>query len=453
MDKPAESVLNVSKWLEESRFNRFHWALFFLGFCSFALDGYCLLIYGAAVPLLLDAFKIDPAQAGIIGSYALIGMGIGALIFGSVADRIGRKKTIMACITIFSIGMVLSGTASDPVAFSIFRTITGFGVGGCMPSMITLATEYAPLRSRSTMVSMMLSGIQVGGILAALAGLWLFTPFGWRSVFIVGVLPVLLLVLYFKYLPESPVDLIKRGHLDKLRTLLRRAQPHIPLADNTILQTSLNNRATKAPISAILREGRGFSTVMIWLVYFLNLYTIYGFTIWLPRLVMNQGYSLASGLTGLLTLSVVSIIGSYIAGIIADRLLGSRRTLFLFYVLAFVSIVATGYASQFWTLMVCVSLAGAGFNGAQNCLNGYVAPYYPPEMRSTAMGFCYGIGRLGAILGPAITGFLMSLHLSYHATLLALALPGLIPAIAIFAVRDRYNFARQLAAQQALRTA
>jgi AAHS family benzoate transporter-like MFS transporter len=450
----SAAVINVGKWLEGSKFSAFHWLLFFLGLGTFVFDGYCLFVYGAAVPLLLEPFHVDLTQAGIIGSYAPIGAGLGALVFGSVADQVGRKKTIVLCIAIFCIGMALCGISSGPVSFSIFRIITGFGVGGCMPNMVALTTEYAPLRSRSTMVSMMLSGIQVGGIVAALLGLWLFTPFGWRAVFIAGFVPILLLPLYLKYLPESPLHLVKHDRLDQLRTILRRVRPYEPVPDDAILQTDLApaqvRSVQKAPIAAIFREGRGVSTVMLWLVYFLNLYTIYGFTIWLPKLVMNQGYSLASGLTGLLILSTVSIFGSYAAGVIADRLIGSRPTLFIFYVLAFLSIVATGYATHLWILMVCVSLAGAGFNGAQNSLNAYVALYYPPGMRSTAVGFCYGIGRMGSILGPAITGFLMSLHFTYHHTLLAIAIPGLIPAIAIFAVRDQYNFARQLASQQAV---
>ena len=321
-----------------------------------------------------------------------------------------------------------------------------------MPNVVALATEYAPLRSRSTMVSMLLSGIQVGGIAAALLGLWLFTPFGWRSVFIAGFFPLLLFPLYLKYLPESPVHLVKQNRLGELRGLVRRARPYEVVPNDSILQTDMApgeaKNASKASLTAIFQDGRGFSTVMFWLMYFLNLYTIYGFTIWLPKLVMNQGYSLASGLTSLLTLSIVSIIASYAAGIIADRLIGIRPTLFIFYLLAFFSIIATGYATHFWSLMVCVSLAGAGFNGAQNCLNAYIALYYPPRMRSTAMGFCYGIGRMGSIAGPAIIGFLMSLHFTYHGMLLAIAIPGLIPALAVYAIRERYNFARLLASQQ-----
>jgi AAHS family benzoate transporter-like MFS transporter len=440
----------VSRWLEESRFGAFHWLLFAIGLSTFAFDGYCLFIYGAAVPLLLQAFHIDLTQAGVIGSYAPIGAGLGALVFGSVADRIGRKKTIVLCILIFCAGMTLTGLSGGPVSFSVFRVITGFGVGGCMPNMVALATEYVPLRARSTTVSMMLSGIQVGGILSAVLGLWLFTPFGWRAVFLAGFVPVLFLAVYLKYLPESPAQLIRRDHLDQLRAILRRVRPGEPVPDAAQLRSESDPAppATAAPITAIFRDGRGLSTVMFGMVYFLNLYTIYGFTIWLPKLVMNQGYSLASGLAGLLTVSIVSIIGSYVAGVIADRVLGSRRTLVIFYVLAFAAIVATGFATQFWALMVCVSLGGAGANGAQNCLNAYAALYYPPAMRSTAAGFCYGVGRLGSILGPAITGFLMSLHLNYHLTLLAIALPGLIPAAAIFAIREKHDFMRQLVSQR-----
>jgi AAHS family benzoate transporter-like MFS transporter len=442
----VESGSAVSRWLQESRFNGFHWLLFVIGLSTFAFDGYCLFIYGAAVPLLLQPFHIDLAQAGIIGSYAPVGAGVGALVFGSVADRIGRKKTIVVCIVIFCAGMTLSGLGGGPVSFSVFRVITGFGVGGCMPNMVALATEYMPLRSRSTAISMMLSGIQVGGILSALLGLWLFTPFGWRSVFLAGFAPVLFLAFYLKYLPESPVQLIRRNRLDQLEAILRRVRPGEPVPDVAQLRAE-SARPGGAAIAAIFRDGRALSTVMFGIVYFLNLYTIYGFTIWLPKLVMNQGYSLASGLAGLLTVSIVSIIGSYVAGVIADRVLGSRLTLVIFYVLAFTAIVATGFAAQFWTLMVGVSLGGAGANGAQNCLNAYAALYYPPTMRSTAAGFCYGVGRLGSILGPAITGFLMSLHLTYHVTLLAIALPGLIPAVAIFAIREKHNFMRQPASQ------
>jgi AAHS family benzoate transporter-like MFS transporter len=440
-------AINVSKWFEGSKFNAFHLLLFFLGVGVFTFDGYDLFVYGAAVPLLLKSFHISLAQAGAIASYAPIGAAVGALIFGSLADKIGRKTTILICAAIFCAGMGLSGIASGPNSFGFFRFITGFGVGGTMPNMVALCTEYAPARARSTMVALMLSGIQVGGILASVLGMTLFPHFGWRSVFLAGFVPIIALPLYMKLLPESPVHLVKRNRLEQLRNFVRKARPSESVPDGAVLQ--VNQGSGKAPIATIFQEGRAFSTVVFWCVYFLNLYTIFGFTIWLPKLIINQGFSLVSGLTGLLILSIASIIGSYVAGFIADRI-GSRPTLCLFYFISFASIVLTGYMTQFVYLMLLVSLAGAGFNGAQNIMNAYIGSYYPPSMRSTAMGFAYGLGRLGAIFGPAIVGLLMTLHFSYRGTLVTIGLPGLIAAVGVLAIREKYNFARQTASEKAV---
>ena len=443
-----ESTINVNKWFEDGKFKSFHWIQFLLGIATFTFDGYDLFVYAAAVPLLLKSFHINLAQAGVIGSYAPIGAAIGALFFGPVADKIGRRRTILICLTIICVGMGLCGISSGPGFFSIFRVLTGFGVGGCMPNMVALATEYTPLRARATTVSMMLAGIQVGGIAMALLGLWLFPIFGWRAVFIAGFVPIILLPVYAKYLPESPVHLFKSGRMEQLRKYVRLSRPSETVPDAAVLQVNMGSG--KAPLATIFQEGRGFSTVMFWIAYFMNLYTIFAFTIWLPKLIMSQGFTLARGLSGLLSLSIASIIGSYVAGIIADRVLGNRPTLFLFYGISFLSIVTTGYMSSFTGLMICVSLAGAGFNGAQNLLNAYIAPYYPPTMRSTAVGFAYGVGRFGAIFGPAIIGIVMSMHFTYRETLLAIGIPGLVPALAIWAVREKHNYARMLAAERAV---
>lgn len=443
----SKSEINVNKWFEGSKFNAFHWLLFFLGVALFAFDGYDLFVYGAAVPLLLKSFHIGLAQAGAIGSYAPIGAAVGALVFGSLADKIGRKQTIILCAVIFCLGMGMSGLAGGPISFGFLRFITGLGVGGSMPNMVALCTEFAPARARSTMVALMLSGIQVGGILASVLGMTLFPHFGWRSVFLAGFVPIIALPLFLKFMPESPVHLVKRNRLHQLRDLVRRARPSESVPEGAILQ--VNQGHGKVPIAAILSEGRALSTILFWCVYFLNLYTIFGFTIWLPKLIINQGFSLASGLTGLLILSIASILGSLVAGLIADRI-GSRPTLCLFYFISFASIVLIGFVSQFVYLMVLVSLAGAGFNGAQNIMNAYIGPYYPPSMRSTAMGFAYGLGRLGAIFGPAIIGILMSLHFSYRGMLATIGLPGLIAALGVLAIREKYNYARQTASDKAV---
>jgi len=447
MASPGTALVNVNKWLDGAKFNSFHLRVFLLGKGIFTCDGYDLVVYGAAVPLLMRAFKMGPAQAGAIAGYALIGAAIGALVFGSLADRIGRKKTIILCASLFSVCMALTGFTNGPVSFGLLRFLMGLGIGGSMPNVIALSSEYSPGRNRTMMGGTVTGGMQIGGIAAALVAMWLFPLFGWRSVFFVGAVPLLFMPLYAKLLPESPTHLFKSGRLAELRAFLRRVRPAEPLADDSAFEVSTSGG--KAPIAAVFQDGRAYSTILIWIMYFMNMYVIFGFTVWLPKLMMNNGYSLSSGLFFLLTLQVVSYIGVWIFGTIADRF-RPRPTLVVAFLLAFTCIAAIPYTRNFILLSLLVGLSGFGFSGGQGIMNGYVGSFYTPNIRSTGVGLTFAVGRLGAILGPALTGILMSFQLSFHANMMILALPGIIAAICILLVNDKLNFARQ---QRELRAA
>jgi AAHS family benzoate transporter-like MFS transporter len=440
-----EPIISVNKWLDESSFSGFHLLLFFLGLLIVTCDGYDLFVFGAAVPLLMKDMHISPAQAGVLASLSPIGTLIGSLVFGPVADRFGRRNTVVFTAILFNTAIGLTGLATNPAKLAALRVLTGLGVGGSMPNVIALATEYLPRSNRSVAIAGLMSGIQVGGIAAALLGLWVFPRYGWRPAFLLAAIPLLLVPVYAKYLPESPTYLARQNRLDCLRMYMRKARPSEAVSDTAFLEVEQGKGAV--PLAAILQEHRAFSTVMFWLVYFMNLYVIFGFTIWLPRLIMNQGYSLARGLSFFLPLSIGSIVGSFLAGYIADRV-GSRPALLGCYLVSCCSVASAAFTSDFWHLMVLITLAGAGFNGAQNAVNAYVAPYYPPSMRSTGVGMCYGMGRLGAIFGPALIGLLISMHFSYRTTVVSIALPAMVPAIAILAVQERYGFSSSLAIQR-----
>jgi AAHS family benzoate transporter-like MFS transporter len=433
------NLINVNKWLDGAKFNSFHLRVFLLGKGIFTCDGYDLVVFGAAVPLLMRAFRIGPAQAGAIAGYALIGAAVGALVFGSLADRIGRKKTIILCASLFSICMGLTGFTNGPVTFGLLRFFMGVGIGGSMPNVIALSSEYSPGRNRTMMGGTVSGGMQIGGIAAALIAMWLFPQFGWRSVFFVGAVPLLAMPLYAKLLPESPVHLFKTGRLAELRNFLQRVRPAEPIAAEANFEISKG--AGKAPIAAVFQEGRAFSTILIWIMFFMNMYIIFGFTVWLPKLMMNNGYSLGSGLFFLLTLQVVSYIGVWLFGGIADRF-RARPTLVVAFLLAFVCIGLVPYTRNFVLLTILVGLAGFGFNGGQGVINGYAGSFYAPTIRSTGMGLAFAVGRLGAILGPALTGLLMSFQLSFQANMIILAAPGIIAAICILLINDKLNFAR-----------
>jgi AAHS family benzoate transporter-like MFS transporter len=445
-DLPGKNrALIANKWLDESSFSGFHFLLFFLGLLIVTCDGYDMFVFGAAVPLLMKDMHISTAQAGVLASLSPIGNLIGSLVFGPIADRFGRKNTVIFTALLFDTAIGLTGLSTNPATFAILRILTGLGVGGSLPNVIALAAEYLPRNNRSIAIAGLMSGIQVGGIAAALLGLWAFPRYGWRPVFLVGAIPILLVPIYAKYLPESSTYLARQNRLDILRTYMHKARPNHMVPDKAFLEVEQGNGA--APLAAIFEEHRAFSTVMFWLIYFMNLYVIFGFTIWLPRLIMSQGYSLARGLSFLLPLSIGSIVGSFLAGHTADRI-GSRPALAGCYLVSFCSVASAAYTSDFWYLMALITLAGAGFNGAQNAVNAYIAPYYPPSMRSTGVGMCYGMGRLGAIFGPVLIGALMSMHFSYRATVVSIALPAIIPAIAILTVQERYGFGSTLIMQK-----
>jgi AAHS family benzoate transporter-like MFS transporter len=160
--------IDVHEVIDNARFNRFHWMVLFWCALIIIFDGYDLVIYGVVLPTLMKEWGLSPLEAGALGSYALFGMMFGALFFGPLSDKIGRKKTITMCVMLFSGFTVLNGFATTPTTFGLCRFIAGLGIGGVMPNVVALMNEYAPKKIRSTLVAIMFSGYSVGGMYSQL---------------------------------------------------------------------------------------------------------------------------------------------------------------------------------------------------------------------------------------------------------------------------------------------
>ena len=180
------AYINTSKIIENSKFNKFHFMILF--WCTFLiiLDGYDLAVYGAILPVLIEEWGLSNVTAGAIGSYGYIGVMIGAIFFGPLADRMGRKKVIMVCFIIFSVFTGLCGVADSPISFSIYRFIGGLGLGGIMPNVIALMTDYSPRKIRSLTVSLVLCGYSIGGMLAPILSIYFVPEFGWEMVYLIA---------------------------------------------------------------------------------------------------------------------------------------------------------------------------------------------------------------------------------------------------------------------------
>ncbi|MGX1188297.1 benzoate transport [Pseudomonas sp. F-14 TE3623] len=266
--------INVHEVIDNARFNRFHWMVLFWCALIIIFDGYDLVIYGVVLPMLMKEWGLSPLQAGALGSYALFGMMFGALFFGPLSDKIGRKKAITLCVMLFSGFTVLNGFTRNPTEFGLCRFVAGLGIGGVMPNVVALMNEYAPKKIRSTLVAIMFSGYSVGGMLSAGLGIVLIPSFGWQSVFYVAVLPLLLLPLIMYFLPESVGFMLRQGRNEEARNVLERVDPaYVALASDQLHMSEV--KGTGTPVLQLFREGRALRTLMLWLAFFCCLLMVY----------------------------------------------------------------------------------------------------------------------------------------------------------------------------------
>ncbi|SMQ84925.1 MFS transporter, AAHS family, benzoate transport protein [Bacillus sp. OV166] len=435
------ATINSTEIIANSKFNRFHLGLLLWSFFIISFDGYDLVVYGTVVPTLIEKWNLSPVEAGAIGTYGLFGMMFGAILFGTLADRIGRKNVIAITLVLFSFFTFLCGFAETPTVFSTFRFLAGLGLGGIMPNVIALLTDYAPKTMRSMIVSIVLCGYSIGGILAPLLGIFLMPKFGWESIFWFAGLPLLLVPFMYKQLPETASYLIRTGKKEKLISALTKVSPGSKFnKHDEIVEIKLQE--TKVPIIGLFKEKRALSTVMFWIAFFSCLLMVYGLNTWLPKLMIEAGYGLNSSLTFLITLQGGAIIGTLIIGRLCDKY-GSKKMLIPMYASGAVALTLLGFGGSSFLIYLLVAIAGAATIGAQNIVQAYVSQYYPPNIRSTALGMASGIGRLGGMLGPLLGGFLLSVSLPIHLNFIAFAIPGLIAAAALAIIPVRHAFSNE----------
>ncbi|WP_425334732.1 MFS transporter [Priestia aryabhattai] len=429
--------INVNQVINESKLSRFHINILLCGLIILLFDGFDLVVYGAVVPVLMKEWSLTAIEAGAIGSYALFGMMLGATMFGSLADKIGRKRVILICVILFSLFTALIGFASTPKIFGLFRFIAGLGLGGVMPNIIALMTEYSPKNKRGILVTTMSSGYAIGGVASAAISIGLISNFGWQSVFFIGVIPLLILPLLYKYLPESPSYYMRNDKNEEMGKILEKINQDYMYQSTNIYRIELS-KENKTPVLELFRNKRSVSTIMFWVNAFMTLLILYGLNTWLPKLMVNAGYPLGSSLMFLLTLNFGAIIGSIFGGWLSDRW-DAKKVLVLYYVISCLSLILLGFKPGSFLLYVLLAFAGATTIGAQIVANAYVSQYYSMYIRSTGVGWSLGIGRLGAVLGPTLGGILLSLNLSFQMNFLIFAIPGVLAALAILLIQEKYS--------------
>ena len=428
--------INIQQLIDESRFNRFHAMILFWCFLILVIDGYDLAVVGAALPLIMEEMGVTATTAGFMASSALFGMMLGAMFFGALADKLGRSKMLVLCIAIFSVFTAAAGLTHDPLTFSVTRFVAGLGIGGVLPIAAAQMGEFSPAAMRSRLVALVFAGYAVGGVLVAIVGKQLIAGYGWQSVFFVAILPLLLIPLILKTMPESVPLLIKQGRNDELRRIALRVQPGQQVPQDVQFVVSLADRQSNAPVLELFQGGRGFSTVMIWIAFFFGLFMVYALSSWLTKLLAIAGYSLGSALTFVLVFNAGAILGAIGGAWLGDRF-NIKHVLIAFYALGAVSLTLMGFVQSSEVLFVMVFIVGASTLGTQLVAYAYAAAFYPAAIRSTGVGFASGVGRAGGIVAPIIIGVIVGLQLPLEQNFMAIGLAGFLGMLAVVLINHR----------------
>ncbi|WP_114835994.1 MFS transporter (plasmid) [Agrobacterium tumefaciens] len=429
-------MINVDRLIDEGRWTSFQTLT--VGLCAavVVLDGFDTQAIAYVAPVLAKSWGLTPTAFGPVFAAGLVGMMVGALSLGPVADRNGRKLAIVISVALMGLFSLATIFATSVETLLVFRFLTGLGLGGAMPNVLALSAEYMPTRWRSTAVGVMFCGFPFGAVLGGLLAAQIIPAFGWESVFLVGgIAPLLLLFVLVPLLPESVRFLVGRRDTDRtVAKLVARAVPDANLPTDTRFETAKVEGGNRAAARAeLFGSDRIARTLLLWAAFFMNLLMYYFLINWLPLTLQSAGIDLSKAILFTALLNFGGIVGTIVLARIIDRI-GSFRILWLVLLAAAVAIATVGYVSSQGGLLLGVAIFVAGFcvNGAQNNMNALAAGLYSTPSRATGLGFALAIGRIGSILGPVVGGMLLAAQMPLQTLFTVGALPAIVAAVAIW---------------------
>jgi len=425
-------MLNVNAvgLIDQTSLNKHHKILVFWCAIIMLFDGYDLVIYGSVLPHLMTEWNLTPQTAGLLGAASLMGMMLGAITLGMAADKFGRKNIIIGCTILSSLAVTLNGFAHDTNTFFICRLLTGVGLGGAVPNLVTIIKEMAPSTHRNRLINFVLAFYGVGAIISGLAGLFLIPRFGWQITFWIAGICIFLIPLMYKTFPESISYLIHKNRQTEVIKTLEKLNPKHKHQNGMQYVVEVTGSSQKIPVIGLFTEAKALKTLLIWCGFAMVMLMVYGLNTWLPKLMNVGGYSLGSSITFLVTLNIGAILGTLIFGVLADKL-GAKKTLIFGYLLASISISCLGFHPPSIVLTALLIIAGGATVGSMSVIHTLAADFYPANIRSTGVSFAAAMGRFGAISGPLFGGFLLAINLPFEQNFMVFAIPGVIGALAI----------------------
>ncbi len=405
-----------------------HRRLMLMGGLGYTFDSFDGALMGYALSALIVIWAIPASVSGWLLSSIFFGYLVGALIAGVLADRFGRRKLLMTALLVFCACSLLMGTASSVPELFVWRALAGVGIGAETALIAPYISEFLPARVRGKFVTRTVGFLAFGYILAGVAAPVIISPhpeIGWRIAAVVAALPVLLLLWWRRTLPESPRYLLSKGRIGEATAVIedieRRSgsdplartsltvEPPMPVGGDALeAPRTVVSRGALSPLLALWKGPLARTTAVIWLLWFIFTGVNYGFSAWLPSLlVIEKGLTLTNSFLVALITSVAQLPGYYVASLLIDKI--ERKWLLAIYALgATTGALVVAFAGNTVVLVLGSALLAAFTNGAAGVYYTYTAELYPTAVRATAMGVASAIGRVGAIAAPIVIGYLFA---------------------------------------------
>ncbi|WP_288391289.1 MFS transporter [uncultured Acinetobacter sp.] len=416
--------------IENLPVGKFHYTLLWVVGLGWMFDALDTGIIAFILTTLVKDWALTPAESGWIVSIGFIGMAIGAVCSGGLADRFGRKTMFATTLLIYSLATAACAFAPNLTWLLVFRFIVGVGLGGQLPVAVTLVSEYIPSHVRGRFIVLLESFWGLGWLVAALVSYFVIPKFGWQIAFLMGGLPALYVYVIIKKIPESIPYLINRGRIDEAHELVQEIerQAGVPVIEHLVVRPV----AEKQRVSFKQLWSGAFArrSLMLWLIWFGIVFSYYGIFTWLPSLLVKQGYTVVQSFEYVLIMILAQLPGYICAAWLIERL-GRKATLASFITACAISAYLFGQADSMFSVMVWGCLMSFFNLGAWGVLYTYTPEQYPANIRAFGAGWASAIGRIGGIAAPIVVTHMMVGHDGFHQVFMMFTLVLLAVALVI----------------------
>ncbi len=415
-----------------------------IGLCMFfnMLDGFDIIAMAIVASDVSAELQLSPDRLGWIFSFALAGMMAGAMLLAPVSDIIGRRKMIILSVTLVGVSILLTANANSLAEFVVLRFISGIGAGAMLASQATLSAEYSPERYRAFSVAAVTSGYALGAMMTSVIAGFVMPEYGWRGMFwFGGGLTLSMVVVAWLFIPESLKYLFERrpaNALERVNKILRKLKKDTLSELPDIAERGKKIKAGFfATLFKLLAKEHRVVTLTLWLTFFLCFATLYFLLSWIPKLMDDAGFEVAVGRQAFFLFNFGGVLGIYLLGILSTRF-KLTNVIFALLFLSAIAMIVFAMAPTEQNLMLSIifvigMLQQGGFTGLYSA----AAKAYPTEIRTTGIGWSIGLGRLGAVLGPAAAGYFIAAGLDMSANYYIFAVPMAIGGLIAYRLNIR----------------